>query len=124
MKNWYKRVILGVAAGAGAISITANIVQYQMYNDLIHQTNERCSAFSAKITEKDAEIAEKDSTIIRLQKDLAFEEMIHGILQEDLDEIMDATLSYYKEQAAEAGFDPDEQDWIYAGNGQWYFFYY
>lgn len=76
------------------------------------------------ISEKDAEIEEKDSAIAELQKDLAGEERIQRMLKESLDEIMDATLAQSKELAAEAGFDPDEQDWIYGGNGKWYFFTY
>lgn len=124
MKNWSKRVVVVAVAALGVISITANIVQYRKYVDLRDLHAESRNEYTATISEKNAEIEEKDSVIAELQKDLAGEERIQKILEADLDEIMDATLAYSKELAAEAGFDPDAQDWIYGGNGKWYFFTY
>ena len=124
MRNWSKRIMCGVAAVIGVTSITANIVQYQMYADLKDSHAEKIAEYSATMLEKDAELKDKDQIINELQKDLATEELIQKVLQEDLDEIMTATLDYSKELAAEAGFDPEEQDWIYGGKGHWYFFDY
>lgn len=124
MRNWSKRIVVGVAAAIGVVSITANIVQYRMYADLSNRYTARGSEYSTIISEKNAEIEEKDSIIAGLQKDLAGEEQIQEMLKSDLDEIMNATLDYSKKLAAEAGFDPEEQDWIYGGNGRWYFFSY
>lgn len=124
MKNWSKRVVVVAVAALGVISITANIVQYRKYVDLRDLHAESRNEYTATISEKNAEIEKRDSVIAELQKDLAGEERIQRMLEADLDEIMDATLAYSKELAAEVGFDPDAQDWIYGGNGKWYFFTY
>ena len=123
-KVWLKRVIVVVAIVVGIISLGANVYQHSMYADLKERYEETGLELSQKITEKDNEIAKKELTIKALQRDLADEKCAKDFLQDNLDELLDVTLEYYENQAAEKGFNPDELDWIYAGKGRWYFFYY
>lgn len=124
MKNWLKRVTVGLCATIGVVSLGANVVQYRMYSDLKDQYVHRTTHLQTVVSNNTETIDEKNAEIKSLQSDLATEEIISNMLQRDLDDVLDATLEWYKKQAAENGFDPEAQDWMYGGAGRWYFFYY